>query len=209
MQYICGPEHDKRSVEITLPENAKNIGVLVNSSIPSTLLYYLLLFTKYQTGSDHNIKPFLVLKNNADLDLYTDLLIKKILEHFPDEKNKYPIIINASLAPNVSPIVSGIDQILRLARMDVVYAGNRQKLPEFGTDPYDYKDESFIRYPFKDINGSHIIDLYYKTYIDYLLDFTHSCHLNKTVHCGNCDGCRERFWSFDQMGKNDSRFFTD
>jgi len=209
MEYVCGPKNDRRKLLIALPDNAKNVGVLVNSSIPSTLLYFLLLTEKYYTGSDHVIKPFLVKKNNGDLDLFTNPIVSMILQKFPEEKNIYPIIIDSTLAPNVNPVVSGIDQILRLARMDLVYAGTRQKLPEFGLDPTEYHDQTFIRYPFKGINGSHIIDLYHQVFMEDLLNYTHSCHHNKTIHCGNCDGCRERFWSFEQLDKKDTRFFAD
>lgn len=209
MEYVCGPKGDRRKLLITLPENKKNIGVLVNGSIPSTLMYYLLLAEKYFIGSDHSIKPFLIKKNKQDLDLFTGILINIILKNFPEEKNIYPILLDSNLAPNLDPVVSGIDQILRLVRMDVVYLGTRQKLPKFGLDKYRYQDLPPIKYPFKDINGSHIVDLYHQVFMEDLLNYTHSCQLNKTMHCGNCDGCNERFWSFEQLGKNDHRFFAD
>jgi hypothetical protein len=209
MEYICGPKQDRRKLTIELPNDVQNIGVLVNGSIPSTLLYHLLLTEKYYTGSQHVIKPFLIKKNRKELDLSTDIIVSQVLQKFPEEKNRYPIVIDSSLTLNVDLVVSGIDQILRLARMDIVYLGTRQKLPKFGLDKYEYQNLSFIKYPFKDINGSHIIDLYHQVFMEDLLNYTHSCQLNKTLHCGNCDGCRERFWSFEQLGKNDNRFFAD
>lgn len=109
MEYVCGPKDDRRKLTITLPENEKKVGIFVNSSIPSTLLYYLLLTEKYYIGSDHVIKPFLVKKNKQDLDLFTGVLIDMILKNFPKEEKVYPIILDPNLAPNADPVVSGMD----------------------------------------------------------------------------------------------------
>jgi hypothetical protein len=210
MEYTCGPENDRRVLTISLPKNQKRIGVFVNGAIASSLLYLLLLIEKHSTNSDHLIKPFAVRKPHDSVDFYAGALVDRILDLFPNEPKTYPTVVGNPNVDGKNLVVSGIDYALRLARMDVVYLGNRQKLPEFGIDSYQYdQTKNDLTYPFLHINGSHIIDLYHQVYREHLLNFTHSCHAVSTMHCGNCDGCRERFWSFNQLGKKDTRFFLD
>lgn len=210
MEYTCGPENDRRIINITLPENKKRIGVFVNGAISSSLLYILLLTEKHNTKSDHVIKPFTVRRPYRASDLYAIALVDRIVELFPDEPKTYPSVIGDPTVDEKNLVVSGIDHALRLARMETVYLGTREKIPEFGIDPYEYDEtKEDIIYPFLHINGSHVIDLFHQVYKEHILNFTHSCHAIKTMHCGNCNGCKERFWSFDQLGKKDTRFFSD
>ena len=57
--------------------------------------------------------------------------------------------------------------------------------------------------PFIDLNKSHVIDLYFKHDVTYLLGLSFSCTDRGDIHCGECVCCLERARGFIELGMKD------
>jgi hypothetical protein len=67
--------------------------------------------------------------------------------------------------------------------------------------PYDFRVLNNIEYPFKDLDKSQILQMYYTLGISEILNFTHTCGLNFGRPCGQCFNCREREWAYREISE--------
>jgi hypothetical protein len=117
---------------------------------------------------------------------------------------KYPLNVGDSSLPDHRQVSSGMKDAYD-AGCDKIYAGLIEQLPQhmIGWTPIPYKETDKFKVPFCHLNKSHIIDLVVKFKQECLFHITHSCVHDKVGRCGNCNGCNEKSWGFEQLGLTD------
>ena len=60
-------------------------------------------------------------------------------------------------------------------------------------------NDIFLKNPFEHLEKYHVYDLGRRNGFELLYDFTISCNTHATIPCGDCMGCREVEWAFDQL----------
>jgi hypothetical protein len=201
MKLLCGPEHDKRTLEITLPLG-KQVGVFISGGIDSALLYYLLL--KENQNRSHNIQPLVIARKEGSR-YFARPIIDKINQllgiDIPTKR-----VGNTSL-PEPQQVTSAVEQAFRLLKLEEIFVGLIYNRVEhtIGFDPIPVPELAGLHTPFKHLEKSHIISIYYQLGIQHLLEYTHSCDQSETTPCGTCNGCRERAWGFAELSLTDPR----
>lgn len=199
MQFTCGPESDKRSAIITLPDEPKKIGVLVSGGLDSAILYYLILAENEQLGNIHEIVPLTVLRKEGSKN-FAKLVVAHVNDYF---KKDYvdPIIVGDPSLPEEEQVKSGVLDAVRL-KIYRVYCGIIEQLPQHMVDwyPIPYKESKLFKAPLAHLNKSHIVDLIVQLNQTALFHITHSCSAHEISRCRNCNGCNERQWAFEQLG---------
>lgn len=189
MDYICGPEWDKR----ILTFNSKpNSGILMSGGIDSFVLYNL--FEMYKPKIFH-----IKLISGADDINHVKKLTKRgdiiSVKDYPYDPKK-----------PTKKFEKVAKEIFRKYKIDELYlASNRippiDCFPEFNSKRKPHRpwvtDNSKIKLPFLTLYKYHIIDLAKRLKID--LSQTQSCLIRKTGHCGKCWQCRERAWAYKQL----------
>lgn len=216
MKLFCGPEFDIRLFDFNLPEypNLKGhtetifnklnhitknykIGILVSGGLDSALLYYLLLKENFDIGSKFSITPYTILRKEGSRH-YAIKTINHIHQHF-----NLPVIelncVGDNTLPEIQQVESGVDAALK--ENDFVYVGIIEAREEHseGWTRYKFKETFRRKYPLLNLQKSHIVDLIYKSGIESVIPYTHSCAINELVPCEKCNGCKERTWGFDQI----------
>lgn len=62
-------------------------------------------------------------------------------------------------------------------------------------------NDSFLKNPFEHLEKYHVIDLGRRNGFDHIYNHTISCNLYAEYECGDCMGCREKKWAFEQLDK--------
>ena len=201
MKLACGPAHDQRILEISLPRG-REVGVFISGGIDSALLYYLLL--KENQNNSHSIQP-LVISRKEGSRYFARPIIEKINQllgiNVPAKR-----VGNTSL-PETQQVTSAVEQAFRLLALTEIFIGLIYNRPEHtvGFDPIPVPELAGLHTPFRHLEKSHIIDIYYQLGIQHLLEYTHSCDQSETTQCGTCNGCRERAWGFAELSQTDPR----
>jgi 7-cyano-7-deazaguanine synthase in queuosine biosynthesis len=109
--------------------------------------------------------------------------------------------------PELEQVKSGILDAYKYAKTEVMYVGVISNRDEhlIGYDKTTVIETENLRFPFQHLEKSHVVDIYYKLGLEYLLTYTHSCDHNEHTHCWNCNGCNERIWAFSQLNKKDPK----
>lgn len=216
MNIICGPIHDPRSLSLSLPHYAtlhpsiekiylksneitKNhsIGVLLSGGIDSAVLLFLILLENINTGNNFKINSYTMKRKDGSFDVVHDVY------NFIMTKLSLPkdplIVVGDNTLSELAQVNSGIIDVLKYN--DFVYVGIIDNRPEhsIGWVRPILKESFRIKYPFLNLQKSHVIDILYKYNLDTLLTMTHSC--NFPTICGECNGCRERAWGIEQLGR--------
>jgi len=193
--------YNNNSVSITLPQQ-KRIGVLVSGGIDSAILYYLLLKEKQITNSDHIIYPIVMFRKEGS-KYFARPIVKKIHEIFNISLNAKRF--GNSDLPEEKQIESAVIESMEVLRLDTVYIGVIKNRPEhmIGLEHIPVPKTPLIQTPFIDVEKDFIIKLYHDMGVEHLLEYTHSCDKDELIHCGNCNGCRERKWGFSRNGFTD------
>jgi hypothetical protein len=203
MQIICGPAHDRRSLELdlALPFTAK-IGVLTSGGVDSTLLYYLILYIKYRNALPHYIRPIVILRKEGS-KYFARPIVQKInaIWGHPLESMR----LGNTTLPEHQQVQSAVKQAIDIFNLHYVYIGLIANRAEHtvGFDIIPVPTLPQILTPLKQLEKSHVIDLYYQFGIQDLLKYTHSCDQSEQMPCGVCNGCQERSWGFSEIGKTD------
>jgi hypothetical protein len=201
MLINCGPAYDRRTLILDLPPTSK-IGVLVSGGIDSALLYYLLLDIKQQTNSPIEITPIVIHRKEGSKH-FARPIVERINQIF--DIYKKPKQLGNTMLPEPQQVASAVMHAFSLLQLETVYVGVISNRPEhlIGFDPIPIVEHPSVQTPFKNLEKSHVVDIYYQLGIEHILPFTHSCDQHETVACGSCNGCRERAWGFNQIGKQD------
>ncbi len=200
MIYNCGPDHDIRSLEISLPENPSKIGVFVSGGIDSALLYYLLNLENSE--KKHQIVPFSIMRKEGS-KYFSHLVVAHINEELRLPLVK-PVIVGKPNLPEDQQVKSGVMEVFQKG-FDFVYVGVIEQLPihMVGWQPIPAAETEKFKTPLVKLNKSHIIDLVKKIKQDSLFVITHSCSGLELGRCNSCNGCNERSWAFEQLNLED------
>jgi len=181
MQIICGPNWDRRVVNIDHKEDA---GILMSGGIDSWVLYNLIqgpvkIFNYKRHNGIDSIHQVELLTGRRDIiEIIQDKPNKKFIDYAADYIKEY-----------CSSLYIGINHI---PPIDI--------FPEFADDypirPWRSLDSNLLM-PFLHVQKYHIIDIARQKKID--LSLTQSCLVNANGHCGKCWQCLERKWGFDQL----------
>lgn len=214
----CGPDLDRRILNFSLPDygtqspfleklflkqnNIKKdyrIGVLVSGGIDSALLYYLLLLENLNLENKFTITPYTILRKEGSR-YYAQPVI-----NFINKKFNLPFtglnIVGDNTLDEAMQVFSGMREIL--SHNDFVYVGAIAARPEhlMGWAKWDPIETFREKYPFAKLEKSHIMDLIFQLNLEMLLTLTHSCAVNEKQPCLKCNGCLERQWGLETIGK--------
>jgi hypothetical protein len=198
----CGPAHDKRVLELSMPEHKHRIGVFVSGGLDSALLYYLLMKLNHEAGNTHEVIPFSVLRKEGS-QYFARPVINYVNSCFGLSKQGLNVVGDPTLDEDAQ-VASGVIEVLVEAACDIVYVGVIDALPihTVGWTPIVATETDNFKTPFSKLNKSHITDLVYNLGQEKLFEISHSC-IKPLERCGCCNGCNERKWGFDQLNKTD------
>ncbi len=211
-KWYCGPTWDERVVNI---EPRGNLGVLVSSGLDSTTLLALLasvyphekitLFN-IQTGPN-TVKPVIE-------DILRQLDLKMKINIVGQSRWQIPMYNHHAR------IFLAMDEIRREWPIDQLYCGNIQSpreeffprfdihSPEFPKRPWRTNDP-FLKNPFEHLEKYHVIDLGRRIGIEQIYNTTISCNRYELWHCGECMGCDELKWAYDQLDRDQGTSLDD
>lgn len=219
IRKICGPSYDKRLFNLSLPPQVKlpnrfyqklflknndllesnNIAVLVSGGIDSALLYFLLHISNIENNTKWNIVGYTV--DRKDGSKYFALKVMNWIHNYFSLNEPCIRIVGNNMLPANEQVESGINDVL-INQCNYAYIGVIDVRPEHAINIKipKVKETNKIKYPFVNLQKSHIIDLYSQYSILDLIPQTHSCNINKLDECGYCNGCKEREWGLKEMG---------
>jgi len=184
MQYICGPDWDRRIISI---KQQGRVGILMSGGIDSWVLYNML--------NDPIIFNIARLDSFDGVDRVRELTGKPIIE------------IPESSTDHWGRFDVAIEHILNNYDIDQLYHGININppidiFPEFNILSKPHRpwriDHPRLLTPFLHLYKYHIIDLAKQLQIP--LDNTRSCIDNASGdECGQCWQCKEKRWGFQQL----------
>lgn len=197
----CGPATDRRTLDIWLHPILRRPGILISGGMDSALLYYLLIRLNVEQGSTHKITPYTILRKDGSPQ-YVQPIIDYVHDSFGLPHIATTVVGDPTL-PESRQVESGVKEVLSTTS-NAIYLGIIEELAAFTIGwraPIKWTESFNRRYPLKDLNKTHIVDLIVQFKQEKLFELTHSC--NMPGKCGSCNGCNERQWGFDQMGYTD------
>jgi hypothetical protein len=210
MKLTVGTKENERTVEITIPTDAKKIASLVSGGADSAVLLYILAteardrdieivtFTVPRSDGAYTYSPKIVemINNLGNFNLPTPIQVGDPANHHHSQQTR-----------------SGHREIMATRPdIDYIYYGSQMVAPELNSDetyilPWRpdkaYYPEGKSMCPFFDLTKEHTLDMYYKLGIEELLKYSHSCAAIPVGRCGRCYNCVERDWAFAKLGHKD------
>jgi hypothetical protein len=216
IKLLCGPQHDVREFNFSLPSYDLNlpaanlyyrlnkikqnyrIGVLVSGGLDSALLYYVLQKSNQMINSKFTITPYTVKRVDGSYK-YALNTINYINDIFGIPNTDLNLVGDISLEERLQ-VDSGVKDVLK--DNDFVYVGIIDARPEhlIGWFQFEFKETLRLKYPLMHLQKSHIIDIIIQNKLYELFPLTHTCNIDIPKPCGSCNGCRERFWGFSELG---------
>lgn len=202
-RYIheCGPPTDKRILNIYLHPLRRRIGVLVSGGMDSALLYYLLVKLNSEQGFTHTIVPYTILRKDGSCQ-FAQSIIDYVHDIFGLPHIPTTVVGDPNLSESLQ-VESGCIDVL--TKSNIVYLGIIEEL-EIHTigwrPPIKWTDTENRKYPFKNLNKSHIVDLIFQFNQERLFELSRTCNI-PGPRCNVCNGCNERKWGFDQLERID------
>lgn len=202
MLLTCGPEKDKRSITLSLPEAPSKLGVLVSGGLDSAILYYLLSLENIQSGSKHEIVPLSILRKEGSR--YFSNLVVAHVQSALNLPLTPPTMVGDNTLFEFEQVGSGVRQAFSEG-FDQVYLGiiYQLEIHTEGWNPIPYKVSDRLRAPFRKLTKAHIVDLIRQYNQTALFNITHSCAIYEVGRCNDCNGCKERAWGFGQLNISD------
>lgn len=214
----CGPSNDQRLVNINLPviptfqqpyieklfrkshdiKNENEIAVLVSGGMDSAILYFLLIQENINTGNKFNLTPFTMMRKEGSR-YYAKNVINWIHRFYGISEIELNLVGDNTL-PEIQQVESAIAEIFS-KQISFVYIGIIEARPEHSINWFRAKFKETVnrKYPFLNLQKSHVVDLYIRHNLFELLDITYSCAINERIACGHCNGCNERKWGLQIM----------
>jgi 7-cyano-7-deazaguanine synthase in queuosine biosynthesis len=200
IELKCGPINDERTITLEIPNNIKSIGILHSGGTDSTILLHLL--TKY--FPNYPLTVFTINKVIGDNIINSN----RVLDKMGLNNLKHEAIDIDKSTPHYKIVPLTIEKIIKSNIVDFIFlAGNSIPLENLDTNfsgPIRIKGNILpnkISRPFIDIFKYHIIDIYYRENVEYLLEYTHSCTEQTVGYCDKCWFCSERKWAFKKLNK--------
>jgi hypothetical protein len=219
MIITCGPENNRDSFELTIPEN-RSIGIMLSSGADSAILLYLMCLELMQIGrSTDEIKYIFTVPKTDGAELHSagivDWINQKLGINLPQ-----PIIFGAENVQDlhhslqISESVRAVFDKYDPTFQDLhVFLADQRAVPQpwpfesaIAVDPFRVSENPYpeiISLPFNHLYKTHTIDLHFMFSTEPLLELSHSCTTNTVGRCNMCYHCHERQWAFDQLGKID------
>lgn len=204
MKIICGPQFDKKEIEIEIPNDFDTLGVQLSGGPDSAILLYLLA---KENQNRKNILIFTVPKHDGAA-LYVQDIVVYVREHLKLNLPNPIFVGNPDLHHGLI-VRNANTEIFEKYKSICLFTGTNQNPPsQFkmpGLYPYrePYNANRKIKTPFLHLYKYHILDLYYQFGQEKLLELTHTCTEQQIGRCNKCFQCSERAWGFDQLGKID------
>lgn len=204
MKFTLGKESIKE-VEVSIPEDATKIAMLLSGGADSAILLYILA----QEAKARNIEimTFTVPRPDGAI-LYSPSIVDFINQQL-STSIPHPIEVGDPTVHHSMQTRSGHVEIFQKYNVDYVFYGS-QSIPEElkGLDlVYPRRPTSKVYprtfCPFFDLTKEHTLDLYYKLGVQDLLKLSHSCTETQVGRCGACYNCLERAWAFTRLGFTD------
>ena len=202
VDIICGPDWDKRIITI---HPKPRVGVLMSSGMDSTTILQLLL--SHFPGL--NISLFNIKTGpNERKPVIDDLLQQmdcKLPLHVVGEKHWETPMYN-----HHARLWKGFQEIRDEWDVDELYCGNIQSpreeffprfdihSPEYPKRPWRTVDP-FLKNPLEHLEKYHVLDVGRRLGFARLFKTTISCNRHELWHCGECMGCDELAWAYDQL----------
>lgn len=228
----CGPDWDKRTLNLTLPANnspMNGIAVASTGGFESSLLLYLIAILNTYQKIPYSIVPILVAtkyeKNVLNPMVTENHIGVDNLVKFINSKIQYPKIRNLEIIKSdrftkENPIINGLQKVfgnykkwnyLSYVNFQYVYLGDNE-LPN--DDDSRWKNINFSRIkspsdkwvqPFFNLQKYHILDLYLKLGLLDIFQYIGKCTFNHRSLSDNCESfaCNERRWSFLKLNKQE------
>jgi len=214
MKFHCGPDWDERVLSL---KPKKKVGVLVSSGMDSTVLLYLLAKSLFKPPE---IKLYNIQTGpNKEKPVIIELLKQMGLSHL-----KLNIVgqdnWSIPMYNHHARIWLAMDEIRQSNEVEELYCGNIQSprneffhkydpnSPEFPKRPWRTNDP-FLKNPMEHLEKYHIIDLARRRYFDKIFKTTISCNRHELWHCGECMGCKEMKWGYEQLDNEEGTSLDD
>lgn len=204
MKITVGKEN-VRVVDISIPDDAKTIAVLVSGGADSAVLLYCLAIE----AKSRNIPILTFTVPRPDgAALYSPGIVEQV-NALTGSSIPLPVQVGNPDLHHSMQTRSGHTEIFKKYTVDYVYYGS-QSIPEelktldvvFPKRPANKVYPSTIC-PFFDLTKEHTLDLYFKLNIPDLLRFSHSCTEKTNGRCHACYNCIERAWAFTKLCQTD------
>lgn len=221
MHITCGPEDNRQSFDLVIPEN-RSLAIMLSSGADSAILLYLLCKELIATGRSTDEIKYIFTVPKTDGAEY----------HSPKIVNAINDALNITLP---QPTVFGADNVQALHHSEQIlesvravfnkyeparemtdgslflYLADQQAVPEpwkieHGVYPPRITENphpTHLDFPFLHLDKSHTIDLHFQFETEFLLELSHSCTALDAGRCGSCYHCNERQWAFDRLNKVD------
>jgi prolyl 4-hydroxylase len=230
---VCGPDWDKRTLNITLPGNdspMNGLAIAVTGGVESSLLLYLISVLNSTQLVPYQIVP-IVIATQKEGDTYT------VVENLHGVKELIRYINSTGLSPSVQDpfvlipentenidkaLTSGYNQLftktykelgrLRFTNFKHVYLGDNE-LPNDDDPRWEKLTWSRVKspidlymQPFFNLQKYHIFDLILKLKLEKILDLVGKCTLNHTTYDEECGffACNERRWGISKLNLDET-----
>ena len=186
------------------------IGVYLSGGIDSTALLCLLLTELIDTDMLGKVQIIcFTVEKDSESTYYAGRLLQKVKDHFNVSIIHVTDIPNDNSTGNIG--ASTIRFIKAYASNMVTYMGSNRMAPD---DVRPFAQQLNIDYgyevntpdfssPFLFLHKPQILDILYQLGCDDLIQYTHSCAMQKIGACGQCYACAERKWGFSALLKTD------
>jgi hypothetical protein len=202
MEFRCGPGWDERIVSI---DPKSNPAILLSSGMDSSTILGIFAcgmpnvkfrVFNVQTSDDPNKPEIDAILKFFGLDIELEI-VGTSRRNWP-MKSHYPRLCLA------------FQEIRDTTDVGELYCGNiltphPQFFPRWNVDqkgiakrPWLTSD-SFLKNPFEHIEKYHVLDLGRRYGFDDVYDLTTSCNVYANDHCGDCMGCKELDWAYNQL----------
>lgn len=204
MKITVGKEIVK-DIDISIPDDATAIAVLVSGGADSAVLLYCLAVEAKQRNIP--ILTFTVPRHDGAA-LYSPGIVEQV-NKLAGSSIPLPIKVGNPDLHHSIQTRSGHIEILEKYSINYVYYGSQAIADELKTLNFVFpkrpvsKSHNGTICPFFDLTKEHTLDLYFKLNITELLKFSHSCTEETVGRCNICFNCVERAWAFTRLGQTD------
>lgn len=211
----CGPDHDRKTVEVIVEENV-TVALTMSGGLDTALLVYMVCKELLDTGRrpEDYIKWIFTIPKRDGAELYPDAIIEWINNKLNIELPSKTIIRKPNLHSTFhgSQVWQSLLVALEKFNPDKLYMGDQRAAPDDANIPIFRPNRSKTLegpmpgralFPFNHLFKYHCIDLFYKLGIEELIPLTHSCTQQPVGRCNQCYHCLERSWGFTTINRID------
>lgn len=207
-----GPEGHKQEIRIELPEQHREIGVMLSGGADSAVLLYLLALENKEHGWQHNLRPMCVPRTDGAWNYVAGIVNwvnARLGTHIPDA-----VQVGDPSVHHSEQTYTGEQDARRLHGIEHIFYGSQAHPPVPMPGEYPHRpakihftnDAGIVTCtcPFALVDKRHTMDLFVQFDCMGLLSITHSCTERTQGRCGECYNCVERAWALSELGITDS-----